>query len=511
MKKHLYYFNWQLELELSATVMDDLLEQDDSEQEIYFLSCNGCMKPCWTNRTSVESKCTKCRFIKQASFGHLNKKIHHLYIDDYITENETDRIFSEMNYTYNSVEEIKEITYKGAMIGFGALSTYISFSRNREPVMDAEFRSYFDQLLRQGVLLKEVIDKVIDEINPDVISIFNGRTADVRSVYDTAIQNSIPLRGIENIIYNPPENRKDMFYDAIPQSIEYHINRTLELWENSPLSFEEKAEIAARFYEGRRGGKLVRDSKVYVAEQKEGLMPDNWDPTRRNIALFNSSEDEIAAIPEYDELALFSSQEEGIHYILEHIDDPEIHFYLRIHPNLKDIKYGYHRRLLNLEEKYDNVTVIPGHSPVSTYRLMDEAEKVLVFGSTMGAEASYWGKPVVTIHGSYYYHLNVGYIPDSKEHLLSLITDHLEPKDRIGAIQYGYYQIDFIRYTTPLNVVPKDVEIFGRKIGTVLPHLKWMGSAHLFKLYSYVRFQVLKKLKSMFKSEKELTIPKKGY
>lgn len=38
--------------------------------------------------------------------------------------------------------------------------------------------------------------------------------------------------------------------------------------------------------------------------------------------------------------------------------------------------------------------MIGADSDISTYDIMDNAEKVIVFGSTMGLESSYWENPL---------------------------------------------------------------------------------------------------------------------
>ena len=76
--------------------------------------------------------------------------------------------------------------------------------------------------------------------------------------------------------------------------------------------------------------------------------------------------------------------------MLEHVRNPEYHFYLRIHPNLTNVHFEYREKLLALEEIYPNITVIDAPSPISTYALMDVADKIIVFGSTAGAESVFW-------------------------------------------------------------------------------------------------------------------------
>ena len=106
--------------------------------------------------------------------------------------------------------------------------------------------------------------------------------------------------------------------------------------------------------------------------------------------------------------------------------------------------------------------MIPAAAPCSTYDLLDAAEKVIVFGSTMGAESVYWGKATILLAGAFYYKLDICYIPKNVDELFSFITKKLEPKNPYGAIQYGYYLLNRHLLSTPPQYVDftvRDVKI----------------------------------------------------
>ena len=94
---------------------------------------------------------------------------------------------------------------------------------------------------------------------------------------------------------------------------------------------------------------------------------------------------------------------------------------------------------------------------LSSYSLMDVCEKVICFGSTMGVESCYWGKPSILIGHSTYENMDVCYVASSKEVLLSLIEKQLDPKDRIGALKYSYFLLDR-DYHVDENIIDIDVQ-----------------------------------------------------
>lgn len=507
--RNLYYYNWQLQETVFGVVMDDVKERNEQD-EIYFVSCNGALLPCWSNKVSDPLKCQMCKFNQKSAFSSNFQKVKQLYIDDYASKAEVDKIFDVFQFgNYNSTSDIRKLEFKDMSIGYGALSSYISSTRNRDPLIDEEFKTYFNGLLKTQLFIKLAIDRIIEEVNPELITIFNGRVHDTRPVFQTAIQKGIALRGVETVIKGEYDYQRRIFENALPHDIGFQTQSINSVWENSVLSLEEKREIGKKFYENRRNSILTRDVKVYTANQIKGQLPDNWDETKRNIVIFNSSEDEFAAIgKEWDDLALFEDQESGIKYILSNIQDKDIHFYLRVHPNLREVNYGYHKRLYNLEKQFSNITVIHANSPISTYTLMDHAEKVVVFGSSTGVEANYSQKPTVLLGGSFYYHLNATYNPKSKEEAIVLVQKELLPKTDLGAIKFGFYLMHMDGYSKPIAFNAKPLNIFGKKVGYTFPHLKVLGSSLIHK-FILLLIRNKYQMESLFKKPTLQVIPTK--
>ena len=260
-----------------------------------------------------------------------------------------------------------------------------------------------------------------------------------------------------------------------------------DLWNNSERSEEEKIKIGSSFFLNRRNGKPTNDF-IYIDKQVKDLLPEGYDEKQRNFVIFNSSEDEIVSLGgDWDEDNLFESQLEAVGFVLQHLPENS-HLFLRIHPNLKGLNAEYHTNLYKLHDK--RLTIIPPESPVSSYALMDAAEKVLVMGSTMGVESCYWGKPVITLHKSEYYYLDVAYIPKSKDELVSMLEGYLEPKGKKGALLYGYFYMALDERAQTDNEVNFNLytcNFLGKKITGVIEYLKLFGSSVLFRIL-YPRF-----------------------
>ena len=118
-------------------------------------------------------------------------------------------------------------------------------------------------------------------------------------------------------------------------------------------------------------------------------------------------------------------------------ENSKVHWFIRMHPNSKGDLF-----FQNEVKKFagDRVTVILPDSKISSYQLLLDVDKVLVFGSTIGVEACFWGKPTINLDNALYQNLDVAYTPNRKEDISSLVFDEaLPPKPILGALMYGYF------------------------------------------------------------------------
>lgn len=492
----IYYYIWYISENTTATLIADLQKRIDNNEKILFLSCNGALKYCWHNPTGKKSICTRCRFYKNSIPQLRSPQVTHEYIDAAYHKEEALESFEQLELNYKSVQDIKDITYDGVKLGYGCYSFYVSKTNNIYPLIDDAFRSYFDPLLRTSFYLSRVLDAYMLKYKDGLkdVTTFNGRPFDVRPVFDMAIKHKVDFRSVEIIHIERYLTVKDVYWNVLPHNQAYRCSRALDTWHSSTRTEEEKREIATEFFEKRKSGEGIRDVRSYTSDQTTGKLPDGWDEEKTNIVIFNSSEFEVAGVPEYSEHSLFSSQEEAITYILEQVPDEHIQFYLRVHPNMSDISYGYHTRLYYLEDRFPNITVIAPDDPVSTYELMDRCDKMITFFSSTGAEGCYWGKPVISLSRAAYYCLDVTYSPADRLELIELIRrDRLPAKDRKQALIYGYYLMAFDAYSEPISFNPRLKNLLGLRSFYVYPHMKMLGSSHLMKFLIWIRYNLPRK------------------
>src|SRR5690606_4334584 len=155
----------------------------------------------------------------------------------------------------------------------------------------------------------------------------------------------------------------------------------------------------------------------------------------KNIILFNSSDDEFAALGDEFKNDFFVNQNEGLDFLADIVGKtmPGYNLVIRMHPNLKDVHFEYVENIKKLHLSYPNVIVVEPESKVDSYSLMEKADKVISFGSTTGLEASYWGIPVILLGKCFYYYSDVAYVPGGKYEIEKLLKEQLTPKPPIDA------------------------------------------------------------------------------
>ena len=392
-------------------------------------------------------------------------------------------------FRYKTIEDIKKIEYNGINIGYGCVSTYVSKTRNLNPDVDLPYvRVYIDDFLHRLCYQTYLHEKIINAEKPDQIFFINGRISNARSLVEIAKKKNLEYVCVEGAKSVGGRMCIDNFYNNMPHNLQYRTALMENYWGDISVSRKEKEWLGNLFFSNKQNGKYYGD-KNYVEGQVNNLLPDNWNNGNKRYVIFNSSEDEFFAIgDEYDKEKIFDTQIQGIKFIAQTlINRTNVDLYLRIHPNLKNIKYRYHTDLLKLSDEYKNITVISGDSKISSYDLMRGADKIIVFGSTMGVESAYSKKVVINLAGALYKYLNVTYNPKTKEDLCNLLTnDNLKPIDnKEGLLKYGYYfqRKNFISpIFFPLHY--KQIKLFNKTI-YLYKYCRILGSRFLYALINY--------------------------
>ncbi len=124
---------------------------------------------------------------------------------------------------------------------------------------------------------------------------------------------------------------------------------------------------------------------------------------------------------------------------------------IRVHPHLSKKHIEDQQFWNNLGGK--NVLLIESFSTVDTYGLIDSSDLVVAYASTVGMEATYWGKPSIALSRTAYTVTNCTYNPQSLDELIMLLCNEQLPSipkekcfptayflETFGNFEHKYYQ-----------------------------------------------------------------------
>lgn len=342
-------------------------------------------------------------------------------------------------YTLSSVSlpdrwAVKALVHDNVDIGQAAYSSYVGQTRDRD-LEGVLARWSIRKLLSTSAILASFFLDLLKQEQVTQAVLYNGRHNQSRPLLRITKQLGIQTEIMEfagqdaRCVYE--------FHNCLPQD----LNNLARLIDSAWERFQGDREAAAQsYFESLRGGRAVND-RSYVLGQTTGLLPQGWSKEKRNIVIYNSSEDEFAALGgEYDE-SLYPDQSQAISRICESLaDDKGVQIYLRMHPNLRSVKWKFAMALRALGGKYPNVIIVPPESPASTYTLLAACDVVVSFGSTIGIEAAYWDKPSILLGRCIYESSGSVYVPRSHDELIALLRQKSLPSLlSLGAKKVGLF------------------------------------------------------------------------
>ena len=437
----------------------------DRGDEVVVLACYAELTACDYNLTHEASYCLNCVGKRRAGMALLSRRVP---VRSFCGWSHTaKKEVATLRTDFASLEELKAFRVDNFEIGYAVLASFVDEVRDPKPEPRAH-AALFRDLLVSALTAYRSLQAYLDQHRVDRVYVYNGRVACAR-----AALRACESRGVDCFVHDRGHNLHHyaLFKNGSLHNRDHFERLIREQWARA-AGRPDREEVGAQFFHNQaKGVDLFWFS--FVKDQRAGLLPDGWDPGKRNVVLFNSSEDEAAAIDDSWRNPLYQDQLDGLRRIVRSLAGcgREMHLYLRVHPNLKGVKNWWTEQLMGLRS--DVLTVIAPEDPVSTYALIGAADTVVTFGSTVGIEAVFWGKPSVLAGQSMYRNLGATYNPASHEELVEMVKAPLPPKDKEGALMYGYFMRTFglpYRYVTATEVYAGK---FKGRLVEPGPGLKW--------------------------------------
>lgn len=418
------------ELEIMLSIAQKVI---DSGDELIVAGCPGARYACSFNIYGISAICAACRSIAQRGIRTIDGNFRYIEVS-LISKCDSLDMFS-LDEVVSTKKSLKDYCFRDVDVGQAAYSSYLGLSRDLD-LEGALARYSLKKLILTSIEYTDWLFSLVGESGCTRIVVYNGRHNQTRPFLRVGQLTRCRVDVME--FSGQDAGCVYPFLGDLPQNIKALEEKINANWDRNEKNY---SSLVDNYYNIKKNGGIVNDIKSYVLDQNQGLIPKNFDRSVHNIVIFNSSEDEFASLGgDYDNL-IYSSQSEAIERIAQSLNGAEgIQIWLRIHPNLKNVGWSFMQRVYGLKRKFKNLEIVMPTSSVCSYALLEASNVVVSFGSTMGMEACYWGKPSVLVGRCSYENLGSTYNPKSHDELIQiLVRRDILPLPKMGAFKFALF------------------------------------------------------------------------
>ena len=399
-------------VELYCSIIEDLLA---NKNEVHVYYCNSGFQSCLFNPIKSSILCKTCKLNVKYLIDQF-PEIHAHKIDE-------DDLMEKMNRNIDS--EIKADLLISAMSSVASLTKAVD-----EDDLTDFWKSTLEKMKQDAVELYYFLKKEIEFQKFNYFVCFNGRFFDSKPVIKAAQKTNISFILLEVKKSSHPL----VFVDELIHSIEANTKRAIEYFSLDPLLGHKRANI---FFSKKIFNEETGDP-VYTRNQKRGLLPNYLDPKRRLVVVYPTTDDEYKFIGKEWDGIVPEDQVAEIKSLCSGLEQHQV--VVKMHPNQADMSKKLIARYLKIEKLHKNCHVELPQSKVDTYELMKMSDVVINFASTIGVEASYYGKKVVNIGDTNFSRIGVvNTVYSGAEAAALIVNNRVQVFEKTPAAIWGNY------------------------------------------------------------------------
>ena len=406
--------------ELSVARAVDLKRLDEN---IQVLVCSGAVSGCVSNIFQVQSICKHCIHVRQEALGNYFSSEECITLDDYYDSSTIEPMLND--------HTVRQVAEKSAH------STLLTFYRvGLERLEGKGLRAkLYGQALNNLAAYSEYIYHCLNSYQKSQgikrIEFFNGRLIPTSSARQLAENTKIPYTVIE-----VSGQHKTLFLAEGSAVHELDFQKQSLATYTGSDRFDEA--LGRRFFEFRRLGKST-NTKSYTDRQRLGLLGHLVD--KRIFAIYLNSLDEFEFLGEQ---WFTPASRDPAAFILELRDlmDEEYAVVVRMHPNQAGDRTGVTSDLIERLSNQRGIELVLPLGRVSTYELLDMAFCNLSFGTTVGVEATYWGKNSLLAGHAVWEEAGVAVNVRTPQDIIDYLQFTRKPLDQLNAVKVGAYFMD---------------------------------------------------------------------
>ena len=423
---HLIYIPTGLNSPEFEILLSVTQKEINSGKNVTVLLCRGGSNyACSKNILSIPKICTICKKKTEIGLKRINGTFKKILTPE----------IKIKKCKFKNKSHLLTMSYKKVAVGLGAFSSYTNMTRDKD-LESKKSKKIILNLINTSVNLTDYFYNLKKSKKYSEFSLFNGRMNQYRPFFDIFKNlelNNYEFKGFKNKIYNFKN-----FFSQDLKNLSKLINKK---WNEDKIKSPKSISLIKNHFQDKIDGAIALDSKSYTKSQKKTL-PKNWNFDKKNIVYFTSSDDEYESYGKEHWLKNYKDHTDAVCSVIESMKNHQrIDLWIRIHPNLKNVKWSYVNKLKEFNQKYKNIKIINPESSVSSYEILKNADIVLGTSSTHTLlEATYWGKPSVSVGPSIWSMLGSSYNMNNHKTLIKLLLKKkIIPKKKSLAFKFIYF------------------------------------------------------------------------
>jgi hypothetical protein len=348
-------------------------------------------------------------------------------LSDWIEATERQKIENELqSYTGNW----RAFEYRGYPIGKWC-ETSVAWQLTGETINESlpRVQWLYQRTAYTACVTAAALEDRLSDKSPDVLVLFNGLFAPERVAFELGRRQGI------RVVTHECGQHQDSFVLAHNGPANYYqYDAEWKIRKERPLTDEEREEIQG--YLKRRAGTNSDEGRVNywpsMTEDRQRILGElDLDPDRPILVLFPNIVWDSAVLRR--DIA-FEGLLDWIFCTIDLMEElPEYQLVIRAHPAEIRLNRSTDERIeKQVREAFSvlpsNVRIVPSSSDISSYRLMEMSDAVLVYTSTTGMEAALRGKPVLVAGETHYRGKGFTIDAETKEEYRELLESDLSKR-----------------------------------------------------------------------------------
>jgi len=414
-----------------AQSIEIALKLNKKNKKVFFLSCDSSLYNCPANFEHKENICKKCLLQTHRTINNfLDPKIINLNLNLKI---------KKKKYFLRNVNDVFNYKYDGQNIGPCALSTLVSEKYFSCYLSFSKIKNEIHQELDFATSLYDRAIEIIRENNIKTVYVWNGRRSSEAPIIMAAQKLNIRFYS-----YISGGRTNDYICQPTPAVHDLSFNKKLLNNLYKKASKKKISQDSKFFFDFMRGNKTDHYAYGYYQFSKEFKKNQKFvgDQSKKNLVIFTSSMWEFYSFGK-DFFHFGNKKIDHYQLINKVINNKYIknnfNIHIRWHPNLSTARGGEKFVVNKIIKHNRHVYHYDPDSNTNSYDLIKFSNYVLTFGSTIGVEATYYGKTSILFGRSYYEDTDTVYVVKNIEQLTNLLKSKLIPKKKVDAMKYGYW------------------------------------------------------------------------